>query len=102
MGFKIVRLKLDVQGQEGGKMLDVDGQESEGSWKLDNFHGRHMCIDPNPKHEVLFSWYKNFWFLWHKIYVPGPPLFIVVSVFFIMELGPGVTNINKNFMPLKS
>ena len=31
-----------VQG--GGKILDVHGQWAGGSWKLDNFHGRHMCI----------------------------------------------------------
>ena len=41
-----IRLKLEVQGPEGvGKILDVNGQ-GLGSWKLDNFHGRHMCIVP--------------------------------------------------------
>ena len=39
-----VRLKLDVQGQVGGRILDVDGG---GFWKLDNFDGRHTCIIPN-------------------------------------------------------
>ena len=38
---------LDVQGRGGEKILDVDGQGCVGSWKLDNFHGRHMCIVPN-------------------------------------------------------
>ena len=33
-----VRLKLDVQGQGVGKILDVDGQGGGVSWKLDNFH----------------------------------------------------------------
>ena len=28
------------------KILDVDGQGVGGSWKLDNFHGRLMCIVP--------------------------------------------------------
>ena len=41
-----IRLKLDVQGQAGGKNLDVDRQVGGGSWKLDNFHGCHMCIIP--------------------------------------------------------
>ena len=39
-----VRLKLDVQGQGGGRILDVDGQGRWGVLKLDNFHGRHMFI----------------------------------------------------------
>ena len=39
--------KLDVQGQGDGIMLDVDGQGGWGSWKLDNFHGPHMCIIHN-------------------------------------------------------
>ena len=38
------QLKLDVQSQGGGKSLDVDGLWGEGSGKLDNFHGRHVCI----------------------------------------------------------
>ena len=41
-----VRLKLDVQGQDSRKILHIDGQGVEESWKLDNFHGRHMCIVP--------------------------------------------------------
>ena len=40
-------MKLGVQVQRGGRILDVDGQGGEGSWKLDNFHGRQMCIIPN-------------------------------------------------------
>ena len=43
---KRVRLKLYVHGQEGEKISDLDGQAGEESWKLDNFHGRHMCIIP--------------------------------------------------------
>ena len=46
-GGKGFRLKLDVQGQGGGIILDVDAQEGGGSWKSDNFHGCHMCIIPN-------------------------------------------------------
>ena len=44
---------MDVQGQRGGKILDVDGQgeleilEIGEIGKLDNFNGRHMCIVPN-------------------------------------------------------
>ena len=29
---------------KGGRTLDVDGQGGGGSWKLDKFHGRLMCI----------------------------------------------------------
>ena len=32
--------------QRVGRILDVDGQEGGGSWKLYNFHGHHMCIIP--------------------------------------------------------
>ena len=39
-----LRLKLDVQGQGGGRTLDADGQGGGGSWKLDKFQGRLMCI----------------------------------------------------------
>ena len=38
--------KLDIQGQRGGRNLDVPGQVGGESWKLGNFHGRHMCIVP--------------------------------------------------------
>ena len=41
-----LHLKLDVQRQGVGRFSDVDEQGSWGSWKLDNFHGRHMCIIP--------------------------------------------------------
>ena len=41
-----IRLKLDVQVQVGGRILDVDGKGGGGSYKLDNFHGRHMFITP--------------------------------------------------------
>ena len=49
LGFHLerdVHLKLDVQVQGGRNILDLDGQGGEGSWKLDNFHGRYMCIIP--------------------------------------------------------
>ena len=39
-------MELDVEGQEGGRILDVDAQGGGGSWKLGNFHGSHMCIAP--------------------------------------------------------
>ena len=42
-----VCLKLDVQGQEGGRILDVDGQVGGVSWKLFNFDEHYMCIIPN-------------------------------------------------------
>ena len=38
-----IRLKLDVQGEGGGRILDVAGKGGWGSWKLENFHGHHMC-----------------------------------------------------------
>ena len=37
----------------GQRILDVDGQGDEGSWKLDNFHGCHMCIIPCGKLHFL-------------------------------------------------
>ena len=45
---------LDVHGQAGRNILDVDGQvvegggggRGEGARKLDNFDGRHICIVP--------------------------------------------------------
>ena len=40
---------MDVQGQEGWQMLDVDGQGGGGSRELDNFCGRHMFIVRNVK-----------------------------------------------------
>ena len=45
----IARLKLEVQDQGSGRILDLDGQEGEGAWELDIFHGRHMWIIPNKK-----------------------------------------------------
>ena len=39
-----VRLKLDVQGQGGGRILVLAGQRGGGLEKLENFHGSHMCI----------------------------------------------------------
>ena len=33
----MVRLKLDVQGQGGGRILDVDGQEGWGVLKIGQF-----------------------------------------------------------------
>lgn len=46
----VVRLKLGVQGQGSGRILDVDVQGEWGVLKigqLENFHGRHMSIIPN-------------------------------------------------------
>ena len=43
----VVRLKLGVQGQGSGRILDVDVQGEWGILKigqLENFHGRHMSI----------------------------------------------------------
>ena len=44
-----VRLKLDVQGPGAGRIFDVDRQRGGGSWKMGNFHGRHICIIPRGK-----------------------------------------------------
>ena len=43
-----VRLKLDVQGQGCGRIVDVNGQGGGGfeSWTI---HGCHMYIIPNKK-----------------------------------------------------
>ena len=43
-----IRLKLNAQDQKGGRILDLDRQGG-GYWKLDSFHGRHMCITPKGK-----------------------------------------------------
>ena len=45
-GRREVCLKLDVQGEGGRSILKVDGQGGWGSWKLDNFQGRHIYIIP--------------------------------------------------------
>ena len=37
-----VRLKLYLQGQGGGRILEVDGRGGGGPWKLENFPGRHV------------------------------------------------------------
>ena len=71
--FEAVRLKLGVQGQASGRILEVAGQGGERSWKLDNFHGHHVFIVPNairfafatsyifPSPFVLqFSWHARF------------------------------------------
>ena len=39
------RLKLDFQGQ-GGRIIFNVARARGGSWKFDNFRGRHMCIVP--------------------------------------------------------
>ena len=41
-------LKLGVQGQGGGNILDLAEQREWEVWGLefDKFHGRHMCIVP--------------------------------------------------------
>ena len=33
----MIRLELDVQGEGGGKILDVDGQEEQGVLKIGQF-----------------------------------------------------------------
>ena len=49
---------IDVQGQGGQIILDVDGQEDWGVFKFDKFHGRDMCIVPNTIMKFLLSWMK--------------------------------------------
>ena len=39
-----VLLNLDVQSLGDGRILDVNGQEGGGSWKLECFNGCQMCI----------------------------------------------------------
>ena len=41
-----VRLTLDVQGRGRETFWTQLDKGGEGSWKLDNFHGRHMCFVP--------------------------------------------------------
>ena len=40
-------MKLDVQDQGGGRILDTDGQKGWGFLKIGQFHEHHMCIIPN-------------------------------------------------------
>ena len=54
----VVRLKLDAQGQVGGRSLDVDGQGGGESWKLDNFHECRMCIIHYKKIGFLFLFWR--------------------------------------------
>ena len=60
-----VRLKLDVQGQGGGRILDLDGQRGWVVLKIGHFHGRHMCIIPKvfPYHILSYvsslNWNAN-------------------------------------------
>ena len=58
-----VRLKLDFQVPGGEKILDVDGQRRGGPWKLDNFHGRHMCK------KVKWTSMPNLKFMFHFVLV---------------------------------
>ena len=48
----VVRLKLDVQGQWGGRSLDLDGQGGGES---------RMCIIPYKKFKCPFLFWKVFW-----------------------------------------
>ena len=61
-----VCLKLDVKGQESEKMLDLE--RGWGSWKLDNFHGHHMCIALTAPNHWMFELLINFFdsFMWQK------------------------------------
>ena len=54
--------KIGRSMSRGGKILNVDGQRGCGSWKLDNFHGRHMCIVLNVKFKtlLLYNFVKNY------------------------------------------
>ena len=66
-------LKLDVQSQRGGRSLDVDGKggwEVGGSWTLDNFHGRHMCIIPKMRFAKMANVFSLGYFegLWAATY----------------------------------
>ena len=53
----VVRLKLDVQGLGGGKILNVDGQKGGvGLKNWTNFQGRYMCIIPGmPSYSVVLT-----------------------------------------------
>ena len=52
-------LKLDAQGHEGGRILDVDGRRGGESWKLDNFYRHHMCIIPLADWETILIWFSD-------------------------------------------
>ena len=60
-GRASVYLRLDVQGQGSGRILNVAAQGVGGSWKLDNCHGCHMCIVPD---SATVKWAEYiFWFI---------------------------------------
>ena len=54
-----VRLELSVQGQGGGRILDIHEQGGGDSWKLDNSPGRHMCIVPCCKRKIFSTIKKS-------------------------------------------
>ena len=48
----MISFKVDVQGQEGGRISDVAGQGGWESLKLKHFHGRHIYIVPYAKNKA--------------------------------------------------
>ena len=59
-------MKLDIQGEGGERILDLDRQGGGGSWKSDNFHGRHIYIIPkqiilNVIKLVNTTYKENYW-----------------------------------------
>ena len=79
---------MEVQGQGSGGILDVDGQVGGGSWKLDSFHGLHICIIPKDS-SFYDSWSVVFEKLSSVVFVAFRPhsIFSVsLRMFFIEKL----------------
>ena len=78
-----IRLKLDVQGQGGRRILDVMDKRGWGSWKLDNFHGRRMCIIPYVKLlNLIFITSWTLFFLTPIIHVINLLFYDVIYIYF--------------------
>ena len=67
----------NIKGLEEFRMWLDKG--SRGSWKTDNFHGRHMCIVSKSQVSVLFYDFFSFPFFFKKITIQDSFLCSVVS-----------------------
>ena len=80
-----VRLKLNVQGQGGGRILDIDGEGEWGVLKIGNFYRHHMCIIP----KVIF--FSISYFLMYHLYLPydlfhNESVFITINNFLLLPM----------------
>ena len=87
-------LKLEVQGQRTGRILDVDGQGDGESWKLESFRGLHMWIVPKG---------SSFYDFWSAVFEKSSSVVFVAftphSIFIFRSVSPRLFFIEK--LPLK-